>query len=401
MWLVSALFIWSIAMISDGSGATSRMPFLHALVIGACIAPTDPVLSNTIVKGRWADQHVPGPIVLLISSESGANDGLGYPFLCFALYLVKYLGTRGSSGAAGDAWAAGHWGGARSAMGMWFGETWFYVIIMSVVWGGLVGYVSRKALQACKSRGWVHMESTCGMVGSNDILASFVAANALSWDNWFRKQTKNDAFEPTVDFLLNTSIFIWFGVVCPWPSFSSSIVPLWCLPVLAIVIILLRRPIPLLIIYWLLPQVKSVKEALFMGYFGPIGVSAVFYQHFALEFLLTEVLGANGEMREDARILSETLRVIVWFMVMANIVVYGTSIPIYQSSIYIMQRTPLWQATQEEKLRVSDIWQREKQHGWIHRLEDGTMGIEHRMSLPLRRVRTYMEDNDYPDNESS
>lgn len=159
MWLISALFIWSIIAISDGSGGTSRMPFLHALVIGACIAPTDPVLSNTIVKGRWADKHVPAKMAQLISAESGANDGLGYPFLCFALYLMKYLGTRGSSGSPGDDWAAGSWGGARSAMGMWFGETWLYVILLSIVWGAVLGYISRKALQACRARGFVDMES--------------------------------------------------------------------------------------------------------------------------------------------------------------------------------------------------------------------------------------------------
>lgn len=159
MWLISALFVWSIITVPDGTGGSSRIPFLHALVIAACITPTDPVLSNTIVKGRWADQHVPPRIAQIIVAESGANDGLGYPFLCFALYLMKYKGTRGSPGSPGDDWAAGHWGGARSAMGMWFGETWLYVILMSIAWGGLVGYCSRKALQVCRRMGYVDMES--------------------------------------------------------------------------------------------------------------------------------------------------------------------------------------------------------------------------------------------------
>jgi NhaP-type Na+/H+ or K+/H+ antiporter len=60
---------------------------------------------------------------------------------------------------------------------------------MSVVYGALVGMSARKLLQAAKSRGWVDHESflvyaialslfiigTCGMVGSDDILACFIA----------------------------------------------------------------------------------------------------------------------------------------------------------------------------------------------------------------------------------
>lgn len=64
-----------------------------------------------------------------------------------------------------------------------------YVVLMSVVYGALVGMGARKLLQAAKSRGWVDQESflvyaialalfiigTCGMVGSDDVLACFVA----------------------------------------------------------------------------------------------------------------------------------------------------------------------------------------------------------------------------------
>ncbi|KAK5938261.1 hypothetical protein PMZ80_009231 [Knufia obscura] len=197
MWLISSLFIWAIVCVpGETDGPLSRMPFLHALAVGACIAPTDPVLSNTIIKGRWADKHVPVPMAQLISAESGANDGLGYPFLYFALYLIKYLGTSGYVGEAGDGGAAGDWGGARSAMGMWFGEMWGFTIVLSVVWGVFVGWVARRGLKVAKSLHYVDKESvfattvvmavllvgTCGMVGRDDVLACFVAGNALSWE---------------------------------------------------------------------------------------------------------------------------------------------------------------------------------------------------------------------------
>jgi NhaP-type Na+/H+ or K+/H+ antiporter len=67
-------------------------------------------------------------------------------------------------------------------------------------------------------------------------------------------------------------------------------------------------------------QIKGGRQALFVGFFGPIGVSAIFYQHIALEFLREEILGPNDDMRGDVRALSEALTTVVWFMVLCSIV---------------------------------------------------------------------------------
>lgn len=53
------------------------LTFLEATIIGAAVAPTDPILASALVKGRFAEDHVPKRIRDLISAESGANDGLG------------------------------------------------------------------------------------------------------------------------------------------------------------------------------------------------------------------------------------------------------------------------------------------------------------------------------------
>ncbi|KAJ2856708.1 Na+/H+ antiporter, partial [Coemansia erecta] len=79
MWLVSSAII----------KFTFKLSFLHALAIGACVAPTDPVLANAILKGMFAESHVPLRLRNILTAESGANDGLGYPFLFFALYLMR------------------------------------------------------------------------------------------------------------------------------------------------------------------------------------------------------------------------------------------------------------------------------------------------------------------------
>jgi NhaP-type Na+/H+ or K+/H+ antiporter len=140
MWLVSSLLIW---------GLVPDISFLQALAVGACVTPTDPVLSNSIVKGKFADKNVPRPLQRMIVAESGANDGLGYPFLFIALYLLKYshMGGEGFSGGAGK------------AIGMWFYETWCYEILLSVAYGIVVGWLSMKLLHWAEEKKYVDRES--------------------------------------------------------------------------------------------------------------------------------------------------------------------------------------------------------------------------------------------------
>lgn len=191
MWVVSSLLVW--AMVPD-------LPFLHALAIGACITPTDPVLSNSIVKGKFADKNVPKELQKIVIAESGANDGLGYPFLFFALYLIKYTGP-------------GEDGNAGTAIGLWFVGTWIYTIVLSVIYGATVGWVAKELLHWAEERKYVDRESflvfaialalfilgTCGMIGSDDVLACFIAGNAFTWDDWFRLETLDDSLQPTID----------------------------------------------------------------------------------------------------------------------------------------------------------------------------------------------------------
>lgn len=132
MWLATSLLVWALV---------PNLPFLHALAIGSCITPTDPILSNVIVKGKFADRNVPKDLQNIIIAESGANDGLGYPFLFLALYLIKYTGNGAESAP----------GGASTAMGMWFGENLGYTIILSAIYGAAVGWVAKELLH-CERR---------------------------------------------------------------------------------------------------------------------------------------------------------------------------------------------------------------------------------------------------------
>jgi sodium/hydrogen antiporter len=312
MWICSSLIIW---------GLVPDLPFLHALAIGACVTPTDPVLSNSIVKGKFADKNVPKDLQKIIIAESGANDGLGYPFLFIALYLIKYLG-------------AGQYGDAGTAIGEWFVETWVYTIILSVIYGFTVGWIAKELLHWAEEKKFVDRESflvfaitlalfivgTCGMIGSDDVLACFIAGNAFTWDDWFRLETMDDSLQPTIDMLLNLSVFLWFGAVCPWSSFATrtDIISIYRLIFLGLLILLFRRLPVVFGLHRFIHQIEEKRQAIFVGFFGPIGVSAVFYLYISLEYLETIVV--DGVQRPDAASLAETIRVVVWFLAICSIV---------------------------------------------------------------------------------
>ena len=138
MWLFTSMIVWALV---------PNLTFLYALAIGACVTPTDPVLSATIVRGKFADKHLPKPLQDIIIAESGANDGLGYPFLFLPLYLITYIG-QGSHGHT-----------AGKAIGMWFYETWCYEILLSCAYGAVCGWVAKKLLHWAEARNYVDRES--------------------------------------------------------------------------------------------------------------------------------------------------------------------------------------------------------------------------------------------------
>jgi NhaP-type Na+/H+ or K+/H+ antiporter len=73
-------------------------------------------------------------------------------------------------------------------------------------------------------------------------------------------------------------------------------------------------------------QIEEKRQAIFVGFFGPIGVSAIFYLYISIEFL--EGMTVDGVQRGDAKQLGETMTVVIWFLAICSIV----SVPIQSVS---------------------------------------------------------------------
>jgi len=308
MWLISSLIVWAL---------TKNFSFLESLVVGGCIAPTDPVLANSIIKGRFADDYMPLDLTHFIAAESGANDGLAYPFVFLGLWLFY---ARHSADVS-----------TSTATGYWFGDTWAYVVLLSVVWGTITGYVARKVLRFFANLRYIDLESfhafpvftalmligTCGLVGSDDVLACFVAGNVMGWTGWFQSETDDDSSQSTLDMLLTQAIFLWFGAVCPWPEFADSaeVIGIGRLIALAVLVLLLRRLPVILSMYKIMGPVPNLKFAAVMGHFGPVGVSAIFYLYETVIWL-----EEHFEPSPEVSRLERVTRLVVWFVVVSCVV---------------------------------------------------------------------------------
>ncbi|KAJ3413831.1 hypothetical protein HDV05_007431 [Chytridiales sp. JEL 0842] len=313
MWLISAAGVYWIF----------GMSWLDSMVIAACLTPTDPVLANSIMKGKFAEKHIPLNVRLVLSAESGANDGLGTPFLFLAIYLQRIPNS-------------------GQAVGEWIYKVMLYQVAVSIALGAILAYLARKMLKLAERRQWIDKESILSFsislalfvmgvgayIGSDDILATFVAGNVLSWDLWFNVKIKAAPLQEVVDNLLNLTYFVFIGIVMPWSDFGGTEgVAIWKLVVFAVWMMVVRRvPIVMALYFWI-PSLKDLKEAFFAGWFGPIGAGAIFYAHVAVVYLGYP---------------AKPLIPIVMFTVLSSIIIHGFSVPLFNLSLNKTQTYAIW-----------------------------------------------------------
>ncbi|KAJ4057656.1 hypothetical protein NW761_002742 [Fusarium oxysporum] len=349
-----------------------NLTLLSALVIGSCVTCTDPILSQAIAKGPFADKYVPRPLREVISAEAGANDGFGFPFLMLATYLIQHAenppATAEAVGEGVSGVEAGHalvaragevgrlGGGVGVAMTNWFVETWLYTIVLSIAYGAVLGYGSCKGVKFALKSKWIDEESyvlfptalglftvgTCGALGTDDLLACFVAGLALNWDGHYLRETerRHDEVNSCVDVLLNFGGFMYIGAILPWGDFHDATgtgITWGRLIGLGLLILVFRRLPAIFAFYKLMPDVcTNWKEALFMGYFGPIGAGAVFYVEHA-----RHLFPHDGEGDEEETNLVRAMGPVVYWLVLFSIIVHGLSIPALNIFYHYTGKAPI------------------------------------------------------------
>lgn len=320
-WLITSLFIWWMVL---------PLTWLESLTVAACVTATDPVLASSVVgKGKFA-KRVPKHLRDILSAESGCNDGMAFPFIYLALYLIEYKPH------------------ANEVFFNWFVITVLYECVFGAVYGFAIGYIGRHGIKYAENHDMVDRESflvfyfvlalfcagSGSILGVDDLLVGFAAGVGFSNDGWFTQKTEESHVSNVIDLLLNLAYFVYLGTIIPWEQYNNIELGLtpWRLVVIAIFVIFFRRIPIMLALKPLIPDIKTWREALFAGHFGPIGVGAIFVAILARAELETETTTPLASYA-DPEAHNYTIVALIWpittFLVIASIIVHGSSIAVF------------------------------------------------------------------------
>jgi NhaP-type Na+/H+ or K+/H+ antiporter len=138
-----------------------------AIMLGACLAPTDPVLAGDIGVGPPGDEEEREPN-FSITGEAGLNDGLAVPFLLLGAFVAREDGA---------GWVA-----------EWLAADVLYAIGLALALGGVVGYGLGALAVGLRDRelfdprydGWLAIAAVLVIYGLTELASAdgFVAAFA-------------------------------------------------------------------------------------------------------------------------------------------------------------------------------------------------------------------------------
>ncbi|OBU00061.1 hypothetical protein VE01_01776 [Pseudogymnoascus verrucosus] len=349
-WLVTSLFIWWMV---------PTLNWLESLVVASCVTATDPVLASSVVgKGKFA-KRVPKHLRDLLSAESGCNDGMAFPFVYLGLYIIHYKSQPSQ--------VAFHW----------IVVSILYECVFGAIYGFVIGYIGRRGIRWAEKNDLVDRESflvfyfvlalfcagSGSLLGVDDLLVGFAAGVGFSNDGWFTQKTEESHVSNVIDLLINLAYFVYFGTIIPWDQFNSPELgtSAWKLVIIALFVVFFRRIPIMLALKPFIPDIKSWREALFAGHFGPIGVGAIFIAILARADLETgsttplAVLPAEGTPHYH---LIALIWPIVTFLVITSIIIHGSSIAVFTLGKHINTLT----------LTMSYTTANEEGPSWMNRL---------------------------------
>jgi len=285
-----------------------------AMLLGAVIAPTDPVLATEMQVGApgegfaredgsprgAAEEEVP----FSLTSEAGLNDGLAFPFTYAAIAMAV----------AGP--APGNW------IGTWLLIDAFYKIGLGVALGILVGWLLARTILSFPAetelvKAMIGLSALAAtlisygvteIVGGYGFIAVFVAASTMR--NHEREHEYHESLHiiaEAAELLLTAVILIVLGgaiaggllASLTWPAVIVGLLLLFVIrPVAGVVGLVSHRGVP-----W--------RERAAISFFGIRGIGSLYYLSYGMN---------AAEFPE-----SETLWALVAFVIMVSIIVHGMS----------------------------------------------------------------------------
>jgi len=289
-----------------------------ALLFGAVVAPTDPVLASDVDAGaplteidaERAPVHRWGSIRFALTSEAGLNDGLAFPFTNLAIAAAA------ASAATGRSWIV-----------EWMLVDVGYKILAGVVLGYLIGHLMARIVfyspdpteRAEVLAGAEALVTTLFAYGATELagaygfVAVFVAALELrrfEWEHDYYRHLHD--FGALVERLLTATVLVLFGGAIA-SGLLAPLTPMGALVGLAVVLVI--RPAAGLVGFarsdapWI--------DRLAVSFFGIRGVGSFYY----LSYALAHATFAELELLVEA----EMLWALLGFVVLSSVLVHGAT----------------------------------------------------------------------------
>lgn len=275
-----------------------------ALLLGAVLAPTDPVLASDVQVGG-PGEGLEDEVRFGLTSEAGLNDGLAFPFTYLAILAATY----------------------GLAPQSWLGDWTLYYLVYKIAIGVAVGWLLGSALMhlifratvktklAETGEGFVALAAVLLVYGVTELLqgygflAVFVTALALRhFEREHRYHVQLHSFIEQSERLLMVALLVIFGGAVASGLLSDLT---WGGVFAGVAVIFLVRPMFGLLGF--LGVKLPWRERFALSFFGIRGVGSFYYLAYAIN---------EADFRD-----ADGLWAIVGFVVLLSVIVHGVSAP--------------------------------------------------------------------------
>ncbi|MGA7396829.1 MAG: cation:proton antiporter [Solirubrobacterales bacterium] len=242
-----------------------------AIILGASLAPTDPVLARDIKVGGPGEGDGQETRFAL-TSEAGFNDGLAFPFVFLGIYIA---------GEGGSGWIA-----------EWLSADVFYAITAGLAIGAAGGWLTGAGANYFRDRGWLNphfdgwlaLAAVLAIYGLTEIAGAYGFLAAFAGGLAFRRQEwdheSHDRVHRGADLaedVTELGMVLLIGSTLTLTGLAAPGIAGWLLvPVLLLVI----RPVSVMIAFRKSPV--SRRERRLIGWFGIRGIGSFYYAAVAI-----------------------------------------------------------------------------------------------------------------------
>lgn len=243
-----------------------------AVLLGAVLSPTDPVLAGDIGVGPPGEENEHEPN-FSITSEAGLNDGLAFPFVLLGILLAEGDGASG--------WPE------------WLAVDGIYAIAGGVIVGALIGRLAAASIKGLRDRellagaldGYHAIATTLLIYGAAEVVGVYgfiaVFVGGLAFRRYERDHEANAAVHngaEQAEKLLELAAVLMLGSML---SISGLGVPGWEGWLLAVLLIVAIRPLSCMIAL-VGSRLEQPNEKAFVSWFGVRGIGSLYYVAFAV-----------------------------------------------------------------------------------------------------------------------